>query len=619
VRTSGRKTARGRVLLAALAALVGACGSDEPPPRPNIIVYLSDTLRQDHLGVYGYDRPTSPNLRAFAQQGITFESAYAPSSWTKSSTASLLTGLYPMRHGATSRGSRLSRDARLISERLEPLGYWNAAVVTNPFVVSHWGFDRSYAEFHDLGEGLEGREAWQHIRADEVHQRAFEVLDRRPDDQPFFLYVHPIDAHGPNVPPEPFLSYYSKQPRPGSTAGRLTPTDGPRVVQNTIDMYDSEVNFLDREFGAFVAGLKQRGLYENSVIWFVSDHGEEFLDHGRGGHGTQLYDETVKVPMLLRLPGGEHSGMRVNTPVSLIDVTTTLLQLLGEEPGPELEGTDLIAMLDKNARPLPLFFDLNLISGPKQRLYVSRGVLLDRFKYLEEILPEPGRFLYDLQSDPGELVNLLDAEPSIVAELSALLREHRAASRSGLALRVVGDKRPVGRALVARARTDGRFVEVEGFELEAGDEIEFEPGGQELTLRFLLKPMQDNVGNKNFLQDMDSVLLRVDPPDAQVTIESIDIDGMPGAPLLLGLARESVQPPHTITANDPLLQTPDLGVMFSEEEQNPISKFEELVIAPGMYIANLPGADGTDAEIPEEIMERLRALGYVSETETPQR
>ena len=619
MRHRGTRSAWSWALLGAIATLGGACNSDEPASRPNIIVYLSDTLRQDHLGLYGYDRPTSPHLRAFSQQGVTFEAAYAPSSWTKSSTASLLTGLYPMRHGATSRGSRLSGDAQLISERLAALGYWNAAVVTNPFVVSHWGFDRSYEEFHDLGEGLEGREAWQHIRAEEVHTRVFEVLERRPDDKPFFLYVHPIDAHGPNVPPEPFLTYYTQNPRPGSTAGRLTPSDGPQVVRNTVDMYDSEVHYLDREFGAFVEGLKQRGLYENSVIWFVSDHGEEFLDHGRGGHGTQLYDESVKVPMLLRLPGGEHAGTRVQTPVSLIDVTTTLLSLLGEEPDPELEGTDLIAELDRNTRPRPLFFDLNLISGPKQRLHISRGVLLGRFKYLEEILPEAGRYLFDLQTDPGERTNLLDEQPSVVGELSALLREHRAASRSGLALRVVGDKTPAGRSLVVRARTRGRFVEVEGFELEEGDEIGFEPGGQEISLEFQLKPLQDNVGNKNFLQDMDSVLVRVDPPDALVTIHVFDIDGMPGAPILMGLPRDRAELPHTFTANDPALTTPDLGVMFSEAERNPISKFEELAISPGMYIANLPGADGTDAEIPEEIMERLKALGYVSETERPPR
>ncbi|MHC4846224.1 MAG: sulfatase-like hydrolase/transferase, partial [Planctomycetota bacterium] len=223
-------------MLGLLTALVGACGSDEPAPRPNIIVYLSDTLRQDHLGLYGYERKTSPNLRLFAGEGITFESAYAPSSWTKAATASLLTGMFPLQHGATSRGSRLSDDARLISEHLQPLGYWNAAVVTNPFVVSHWGFDRSYDEFHDLGEGLQGKEAWQYVRADEVHRRAFDVLERRPDDQPFFLYVHAIDAHGPNIPVEPFLDMYAKHPRPGSAAGKLSPSDGPLVLQNAVDM-----------------------------------------------------------------------------------------------------------------------------------------------------------------------------------------------------------------------------------------------------------------------------------------------------------------------------------------------------------------------------------------------
>lgn len=565
------------------------------------------------MGLYGYARATTPNLRSFSLDGITFESAYAPSSWTKSSTASLLSGLYPLQHGATSRGSRLSDDARLLSQYLKPLGYWNAAVVTNPFVVEHWGFDRSYDEFHDLGEGLKGQEAWQQIRADVVHERAFQLLDQRPTDQPFFLYVHTIDAHGPNRPPKPFVDLYTEHPRPGSAPGRLVPSDGPLVVQNTVDMYDSGVNYLDREFGRFVDELKERGLYEDTVIWFLSDHGEEFLDHGRGGHGTQLYTETVRVPLLLKLPGREHAGTSVAAPVSLIDVLTTLLHMLEEEPGPELQGVDLLAILDRTPRPRPLFFDLNLVSGPKQRLHVSRGVLRGRFKYLEEILPQPSRKLFDLQTDPEERNNLLDAQPELVAELSALLAEHRAGFRSGVALRMVGDKRASGRALTARVRTDGRFVEVDGFDLEPGDEIVFSPGASEFTLRFQLNPMFDNVGSKRLMQDMDSVNLRVDPPDALVTVESFEIDGIPDAPVLLGLGRTRALLPHTFTANDPLLMTPDLAVMFSERERDPTTAFDALSIEPGMYVVNLPGSDGSDAETPAEIMERLRALGYVSD------
>jgi arylsulfatase len=598
--------------LAIAVLLLCACG--ESPPRPNIIIYLSDTLRQDHLELYGYERATSPNLREFARDGITFHSAFAPSSWTKASTASLLTGIYPERHGATSRGSRLAADARLISQYLKPLGYWNAALVTNPFVVEHWGFNRDYDEFHDLGEGLDGVEAWQDIRASDVHRRAFELLDNAPPEQPFFLYVHTIDAHGPNNPPVDYRELYSEFPVIGTTAGRLTPADGPRVVQNTVDMYDSEVNYLDHEFGRFVAGLKERGLYDDTVIWFVSDHGEEFVDHGRGGHGTQLYNETVKVPMLLKLPGGEHAGATVDTPVSLIDVLATTLTLLDEEPDANLESTDLLATLGRSARPRPLYFDLNLVSGPQFQLHVSRGVLFGRFKYLEEILPEPGRYLYDLQTDPGERSNLVETEPDLVQELSLLLREHRAQTRTGLALRVIGDKRPKGRTATVRVRTSGRFVEVEGFDLEAGDEIDFEPGAQEFGLRFLLNPVVDNVGAKSLLQDMDSVMLRVDPPDASVTIESLDIDGRPDTPLYLGLARERVLPPHSLAANDPALRTPDLAVMFSERERRPISAFDELAIAPGMYVVNLPGSDDAEGDIPADILERLKALGYISET-----
>jgi arylsulfatase A-like enzyme len=134
------------------AALLAGCSGEDPPPRPNIVIYLVDTLRQDHLGLYGYERETSPSIDALAEDSIVFKQAYATSAWTKASTGSLLTGLHPRQHGATSRSSPLSPQAKLLSEYLSPIGYFCAGIVTNPFVVEHWGFNRGYEVFEDLGE-----------------------------------------------------------------------------------------------------------------------------------------------------------------------------------------------------------------------------------------------------------------------------------------------------------------------------------------------------------------------------------------------------------------------------------------------------------------------------------
>ena len=276
-------------LLFFAATLLAGCGGEGSAPRPNIVIYLVDTLRQDHLGLYGYERETSRHLDAMAEDSIVFKQAYATSAWTKPSTASLLTGLHPRQHGATSRSSRLSPQASLLSEYLGPLGYYRAAIVTNPFVVEHWGFNRGYDLFEDLGEGLDSPVGWQSISAEQVNQRAFEVVDARPADQPFFLYLHSIDPHGPNTPIKPYDTLFTENPRPPGNPSMLPMFPKKRRVKNTIALYDSEVRYSDDQFGNFIQGLKDRDLYENTVIWFVSDHGEEFMDHGRGGHGTQVF------------------------------------------------------------------------------------------------------------------------------------------------------------------------------------------------------------------------------------------------------------------------------------------------------------------------------------------
>ncbi len=612
------------VLLALSASL--ACGPEGPgddpaadaevstqaaPARPNIVLYLIDTLRQNHLGVYGYERATSPQLEAFAADAITFTNATATSSWTKATTASLLTGLYPSRHGASSRNSRVSPDSRLLSEYLQPLGYYQAGVVTNPFAVGHWGFDRAYDEFHDLGADLKGPSDWQAIDAKKVHEKGFEILDARPTDQPFLLYLHTIDVHGPNMPHAPFTRLFTDKPGPPGTPGRLNAQTPQRRVKETIDLYDGEIAYADEQFGAFIAGLKERGLYENTVIWFVSDHGEEFMDHGRGGHGTQLFDEVVKVPLMLKLPGGLHAGTRVDGPVSQVDLVTTQLSILGEQQPEALTGVDLRTLVDAPWERRPLFMDLNLISGPQQILHISSGLVLGRYKYFEEVLPEPAKYLFDMQADPGELNNLYDTEHATAESMATLLQAHRASELSGLVLTAVGDKNPVASVLEAQLSTEGHFVGVDGIDLEEGDLATITSGGSAVDVRLTLAAYKTNIGFKTWQQDFDTVALRLDPPDAQITISSLTLDGEPAGPALMGLARAEQTPPLTFSAGSPELAVPELSAMFTEAERNPLARANELSVPTGLYVANLPDVTADLADIPDEMMDRLRALGYV--------
>jgi len=594
------------------AALLAGCSGEDPPPRPNIVIYLVDTLRQDHLGLYGYERETSPSIDVLAEDSIVFKQAYATSAWTKASTGSLLTGLHPRQHGATSRSSPLSPQAKLLSEYLSPIGYFCAGIVTNPFVVEHWGFNRGYEVFEDLGEQAPQVGGWMQIQAEQVNQRAFEVLDARPEDQPFFLYLHSIDPHGPNTPIKPYDTLFTDNPRPPGVASMLAVRPQVRRVKSTIALYDSEIRYSDDQFGNFVQGLKDRGLYEDTVIWFVSDHGEEFLDHGRGGHGTQIFNEVVEVPLILKLPGQDHAGHEVDTPVSLVDVMVTQLNLLEHHAPETLPGRDLLDLLGTDIPAAPVFLDLNLVAGSNKTLHVSKGIVLGDYKYFEELSPEPRKYLFNIREDPGETNNLYSELPLKVAELDLLLRMQRSRERSGLILQAISSKATENTQWNLTLRTDGKFVDVTPLNLEATDSYNYETGGTHLTIECLLMPQQDNVVKKGLLQDNDAFQIRVDPPDARIYVESNEYGGIAGAmPVFLGPKRTETAVPVDFSGTQENLGMDDISTLFTEAERDPGSSMQGVSIPPGVYVIRLPDVGSGDIEIPADMVERLKALGYL--------
>ena len=606
-----KTTLHARCLLC-LAGLLAGCGGKDPAPRPNIVIYLVDTLRQDHLGLYGYERETSPSIDALAEDSIVFKQAYATSAWTKASTGSLLTGLHPRQHGATSRSSPLSPQARLLTGYLGPLGYYSVGIVTNPFVVEHWGFNRGYDVFEDLGETLPEAGSWMQIQAEQVNQRAFEVLDARPEEQPFFLYLHSIDPHGPNVPSKPYDTLFTDNPRPPGVASMLAMRPQPRRVKNTIALYDSEIRYSDDQFGNFIQGLKDRGLYEDTVIWFVSDHGEEFLDHGRGGHGTQVFNEVVEVPLILKLPGQNHGGQTVDTPVSLVDVVVTQLNLLERHAPETLSGRNLLELLGPAPEPAPVFLDLNLVASARKVLHVSKGVVLGDYKYFEELAPEPRKFLFNVREDPGETNNLITSHPEKASELDLLLRMQRSTERSGLIVQGISSKATERTLWTLTLKTDGQFVEVTPIDLEAMDSYDYEPGGKRLTIKCLLMPHPDNVVKKSLLQDKDAFQIRVDPPDARIYVESNEYGGIAEAmPVFLGPKRTETAAPLDFSGTREDLRMDDLSTLFTEAERNPASSMEDVFIPPGVYVVRLPDIGSGDIEIPADMVERLKALGYL--------
>jgi arylsulfatase A-like enzyme len=313
---------------AALSALTGfGCSqlaSDGVPrcDECNVLLVLVDTLRADHLPCYGYERDTAPSICGLADRSLLFEQVTATSSWTKPSTASLLSGLYAKSHGALSESQPLPDDVTILPELLRARGYATHAFSGNGIVGPDWNFDQGYDGFVQFDDPVE------HIRSDTINARAVPFL--RGLEEPFFLFVHYVDPHDPYTPPEAARHFSRGHPRPtrpkfdAFVAGYRVGSGG---IEQQRDFYDDEILFNDRSVGELLSVLEERGLSDRTVVVVTSDHGEEFFEHGAFSHRKQLYEESLRVPLLMRIPSLA-VGRRIRQPVSLVDVLPTLLDVL---------------------------------------------------------------------------------------------------------------------------------------------------------------------------------------------------------------------------------------------------------------------------------------------------
>ncbi len=325
---------------------------DNRPPRPseskrpNLVLVIIDTIRADHLSAYGYRRRTSPNLDRLASRALLFKNAFSASTWTLPSTASLMTGLYPDQHGARRLPEVLSPEANTLAERLRALGYRTAAFTDGGFVDPQWGFAQGFDRY-DSTRG----QAWSPKDVKRVVEPTARWLTEN-RSAPFFLFVHTYEAHQPYLNREgladPFLP---PGPKPRDEAywlhfpARLEGTELARVVA----LYDGEIRRADRHLATIWRALAQKELAAKTAILVTSDHGEELMDHGNMEHGMgRLYDENIKVPLILKLPDGT-SGT-VASPVSGVDVVPTFLDLAGA-PDADLEALPGRSLLTLAADP----------------------------------------------------------------------------------------------------------------------------------------------------------------------------------------------------------------------------------------------------------------------------
>jgi arylsulfatase A-like enzyme len=317
------------------------------PGRPNILIYLVDTLRRDHLGVYGYQRPISPRLDAFARTATVFDRAIAQAPWTRPAVASLFTGLLPPQHGVEGRADALAADTTTMAELFGALGYETAAFVTNGNASPGLGFEQGFGHFEMFDEAPDSAEV--HQQSDVVTRAVARFLDGRDAGAPLFLYAHTTDPHDPYAPRAEARARFA----PGGPE-RVSLRDAQRLAaervpperrQAVIGLYDAEIASNDEQFGALLDDLDRRGWLDEAIVIFTADHGEAFDEHGDWLHGTSLYAEQIDIPLVIRFPGGTWAGERVADPAGQVDVLPTLLHWLGAAVPAGLSGRSLLPRL----------------------------------------------------------------------------------------------------------------------------------------------------------------------------------------------------------------------------------------------------------------------------------
>jgi arylsulfatase A-like enzyme len=395
-----------------------AVATETSPSRPNVLLYLVDTLRRDRLGCYGYSRAVSPNIDAFAAESTLFVNTVGQSSWTKPSVASIFSGIWPPALGTISWKQKLPGEIETLAESLQTAGYRTAAFVTNPNVVKAFGFDQG---FDDFTRKLKRP-------SDVVNEMVLEWLDQRTEDRPFFLYVHTMDPHAPYSPPEPFRQRFAPQ-------ADAMPSWSPRwkwpleVLPFFQDLYDGEVAFNDHSFGNLLHNLEARGLYDEMLIVFVSDHGEEFREHGRWRHGANLHAETLNFPLIIRYPG-QQEGRRVEELAQHIDLMPTILDYLGLTIPEAVEGRSLSAVAktgnsQRGSRPERAYSHLQLGGKPRHLSIVEGPWKLIRTERPRGV----STLLYNWKQDPQEELDLASEFPVRTMVLSALLDRKSTQSR----------------------------------------------------------------------------------------------------------------------------------------------------------------------------------------------
>lgn len=401
-----------------------AAASAPKKKAKNVIVVMEDTLRADRVQSYGPTRVKTPQLEKFAKDGVVFERYSAVEDWTKPSCATMLTGLYPDTHKTQSDSAKLPGSVRMVTEELKDQGVATGGFIANGYVSDKFGFGKGWDAYTNYIRETKNSDA------ENVFRDAYGWIEKQHKaGQRFYAYVHTIDPHVPYAPPQEFLELYDKKEykggiKPRSTAnlledikkGKFKPSE--RDKQRIQALYDGEISYHDRWFGDFMDKLDKLGLLEDTLVVVVSDHGEEFWDHGNVGHGHQIHQELIHVPFVMRWKGTLPSGKRVADNADHCSLVPTIFDAMGLKAPDYLEAESLLARAAGEVSSGP-HAGFSTHQGERMAVWSERWKLLHRGPVSTQ--------LYDLDEDARCEKSLDDERPVTLTYMRALLGQFKGA------------------------------------------------------------------------------------------------------------------------------------------------------------------------------------------------
>ncbi|HXV61203.1 MAG TPA: sulfatase [Vicinamibacteria bacterium] len=428
-----------------------------PEDRPrNVVLLWTDTLRNDHLSPYGYERDTSPNLKRLASEGVLFLNNVSQATWTKVSTPSLMTSLYPSTHGVKEFSDYLPASATTLAEVYRGAGYATVSFASNLFTGQFTNLHQGFEELHEDGSLPEQGSSKTSREYIDRFTRWLEVNK----DIPFFAFLHLYDPHDPFEPRPPYASLWADPEKkhkheeelaavrkviteplaqnfgmPSRTELEQAGIDADQYVSYDKDWYDGSIRGMDAEVGRLLERLRMLGLEESTLVVFVGDHGEEFLDHGRTFHGQSVYGELTRVPLMMRWPAGLPAGRVIDAVTETIDIMPTLLALSGLDLPETIQGHSLVPLFrseDRSWQARPAFSEKAptkpQAGSPWPAETEAYSIVQGEWKLIHNIVPEEGKPEFELfrfADDPLDQNNVAAENDDVVRRLSETLEGWR--------------------------------------------------------------------------------------------------------------------------------------------------------------------------------------------------